>query len=74
MPVTVTRLRQNIYRALDQVLETGIPLEVERNGKLLRIVAVEKPSKFDRFERRDDLFVGDPEDLVSIDWSREWKP
>jgi hypothetical protein len=32
----------DIYRILDRVLETGIPAEIERGGKLLRIVPVER--------------------------------
>ena len=29
MPLTAAKLRGNIYRLLDQVLETGIPLEIK---------------------------------------------
>lgn len=32
----------DIYRILDRVLETGIPAEIERGGKLLKIVPVER--------------------------------
>ena len=32
---------EDIYRILDQVLETGVPAEIERRGKLLKIVPVE---------------------------------
>ena len=32
-PVTPTELRANIYNLLDQVLKTGIPLEVRRRGQ-----------------------------------------
>jgi hypothetical protein len=32
---------EDIYRILDQVLETGVPVEIERHGKLLKIVPVE---------------------------------
>jgi len=39
--MTASKLRQNIYRALDEVIETGVPLEIERKGKRLRIVPVE---------------------------------
>lgn len=42
MPLTASKLRENIYRVLDQVLETGEPVEIERNGRRLRIVAVEQ--------------------------------
>lgn len=32
----------DIYRILDQVLETGVAVEIERCGKLLKIVPVER--------------------------------
>jgi prevent-host-death family protein len=74
MAVTATELRANIYRLIDEVLRSGTPLEVERNGRTVRIVAVEPPSKLDRLQRRPDLVVGDAEALVHLDWSSEWKP
>jgi prevent-host-death family protein len=73
MAVTATELRQNIYKLLDRVLETGEPLEIERHGRRLRLV----PAEFDKLsllEPHPDFIVGDPEDLVHMDWSHEWKP
>jgi len=66
-------LRENIYRILDEILETGVPVDIERKGKLLRIAAVEPRSKLASLKSRD-LIVGDPEDLVHVDWSEEWHP
>jgi prevent-host-death family protein len=73
MKVTASELRANIYRLLDQVAQTGEPIEIEREGRLLRIVAVVGPRKLDRLVRRDAV-VGDPNDLVHMDWSDEWRP
>lgn len=72
MAVNASTLRENIYRLLDQVLETGQPLEIERKGKLLRVVAVPPPSKIDRLVKHDCL-RGDPEGIVHLDWSTEWR-
>lgn len=72
MPVSATKLRQNLYSILDQVLETGVPVQVERNGRLLMIEPQEKKSKWDRLEVHE-LVNGDPEGIVHIDWSGEWK-
>jgi Antitoxin Phd_YefM, type II toxin-antitoxin system len=69
--VTASKLRENIYSILDQVLETGTPVEVIRKGKVLKIVAEEKPDKLSRLKKRNYL-VGDPEDIVHMDWSSEW--
>jgi hypothetical protein len=75
MALTASKLRENIYRILDQVLETGVPVEIERSGRILRIVVADgKTSKLDRLEAHPDAVVGDPEDLVHLDWSNEWKP
>lgn len=73
MALTASRLRQDIYRILDQVLETGVPVEIERHGKTLKIVPPEDRSKLDSLRRRDYLKV-DPEELVHIDWSETWRP
>ncbi len=70
---TATQLRSNLYHLLDQVLETGIPLEIERKGQILRIVPAQRPWT-ERLPRREGVVVGDPEDLVHIDWSANWSP
>jgi hypothetical protein len=74
MPVSATHLRANVYRLLDEVLETGQPLEIERGGKVLVIAPKEEQSIWDRLPRREGAIVGDPNDLVHIDWSSEWNP
>jgi antitoxin (DNA-binding transcriptional repressor) of toxin-antitoxin stability system len=72
--VTASELRQNIYRLLDQVLETGVPLEIERKGRRLRVVAAESSSRLDRLVPHPGSITGDPEDLIHMDWSGEWRP
>jgi antitoxin (DNA-binding transcriptional repressor) of toxin-antitoxin stability system len=72
MSVKVSTLRGNIYRLLDQVLETGQPLEIERKGRLLRIIPVTETSKIERLGKHDCL-KGDPEEIVHLDWSKEWR-
>ena len=67
MRVSASKLRQNIYSILDEVLESGVPAEIEWKGKLLRIVPEGPHSKLSRLKRRDRI-VGDPEDLVHMDW------
>lgn len=73
MRLTASRLRQDIYRILDEVLETGVPVEIERRGKVLRIVPPEDCSKLDSLPRRDCLRA-DPEEIVHLDWSETWRP
>jgi hypothetical protein len=74
MAVKPTKLRADLYRILDRVLETGETLEIEHKGKLLKITPVAPPSKVARLVRRPGAIRGDPEDLVHLDWSHEWKP
>lgn len=74
MSITVTELRANLYRLIDEVIETGQPLVVERNGHKVVIERSPVESKLARLVRRDFVIKGDPEDLVHIDWSGEWRP
>lgn len=74
MALTPSRLRADIYRILDDVLRTGQPAEIERRGRRLQIVAVDPPSRLDRLAEHSDAVVGDPADLVHVDWSAEWRP
>ena len=76
--LTASKLRANVYRVLDQVLETGVPVEIERHGRQLRIVPAgagrsPAPRKLRRLKPRRYLRCL-PETLVHIDWSREWRP
>jgi prevent-host-death family protein len=72
--LTASRLRQDIYQVLDKVLDTGEPVEIVRRGRRLRIIAVTEPAAMDTLPERPDFIVGDPEDLVQLDWSGEWQP
>lgn len=74
MSVTASELRQNVYRLLDEVLRTGVPLEIERQGRQLRIVPVDASSKLERLEPHPGTIAGDPEELVEYDWEGEWQP
>ena len=75
MTVTASKLREDIYNILDSVLKTGEPVEIERKGRLLRIVADAPPqSRIARIRSRPGLINGNPEDLAEIDWSADWNP
>ncbi|MGI9016453.1 MAG: type II toxin-antitoxin system Phd/YefM family antitoxin [Euzebya sp.] len=74
MAITASKLRQDIYRLLDQVLETGEPLEIERKGRRLRLVPDERPSRIAALDPHHGTIVGDPDELIHRDWSPEWRP
>jgi hypothetical protein len=71
MRVTASKLRENVYRILDEAIETGQPVEIVRKGVVLRIVVEKPPSKLAGLKKRN-AFVGDPDDVIGMDWSREW--
>ena len=56
------------------MLESGIPAEIERKGRVLRIVAEASPSRLSRLVERPTFIKGDPNALVHLDWSAEWRP
>jgi hypothetical protein len=72
--LTASQLRADVYRVLDRVLESGIPAEIERKGRVLRIVPEAMPSRLTRLVERPTFIKGDPDDLAHLDWSAEWRP
>ncbi len=71
MKTTVTKLRQNLYRYLDRVVESGVPIEVERKGHTIRIISGGRKSKLENLRDHDVLAV-DPDEIIYGDWSAEW--
>jgi prevent-host-death family protein len=67
MTITASKLRENIYRILDEVAETGVPVEVVRKGVTLRIVPEVKRSKLANLKKRKD-WLGSEEDLTKSTW------
>ena len=66
--------QKNLLRLLDRVAETGVPMEIQRKGKRLLVSPAEKKRKLDQLEPHPEFIVGNPDDLVHIDWSSEWEP
>jgi hypothetical protein len=65
---------EDIFKILNQVLETGTPATVVLKGKRLLISPNQTLSKLDLLEEHKNFITGDPEDFVHVDWSSEWKP
>jgi len=76
MPEQVSNLniQNDIFQLLDKVIKTGVPVEIERKGKRLLISPAEKRRDLGSLEEHPEFIVGNPDDLVHIDWSAEWKP
>ena len=73
-PSSDSNIKKDILDILDNVAKTGAPMEIERKGKRLLISSAEKHRNLDCLENHPDFIVGNPDDLVHIDWSAEWKP
>lgn len=71
MKLTASKLREDIYRVLDRVIETGVPVEINRRGKTLKIISASPGRKMKNITKHDVL-KGDPQDFVHLDWSDEW--
>ncbi|MCL4835440.1 MAG: type II toxin-antitoxin system Phd/YefM family antitoxin [Caldilineaceae bacterium] len=69
--VTPTQLRANIYHLLEEILHTGLPLEIRKGERRLRIVPVEKVDKFQNLPARPYAIQGDPDDLAELGWEDE---
>jgi hypothetical protein len=66
--------QESLIHILDKVAETGVPLEVRRKGKRFIITPVQERRKLDKLEPHPEFIVGNPDDLVHMDWSSEWEP
>ncbi|PKL76092.1 MAG: type II toxin-antitoxin system prevent-host-death family antitoxin [Candidatus Melainabacteria bacterium HGW-Melainabacteria-1] len=68
---TPTELRSNVYRILDEILSSGVPVEIEKNGRRLRIIPVEAVDRLERLPRRPNVILGDPLELADLHWEQE---
>lgn len=66
MAVTLSDLRANIFRLVDQVIETGVPLEILRNDTRLAISLIEPSRKLEHLPLRN-LFACDPDELIQTE-------
>ncbi|MEX2162980.1 MAG: type II toxin-antitoxin system Phd/YefM family antitoxin [Sulfuricaulis sp.] len=63
--ISLTTLRQQLFKVVDRIIKTGVPVEISRRGHKLRIVPVVKTSKLARLTPHKAI-VGNPEDLVEF--------
>ena len=63
--MSLTALRNKLFKVVDEIIKTGIPVEIERNNHKLLIVLEEKKSKLDNLKPHDCI-VGNPDELVNL--------
>jgi ribosome maturation protein Sdo1 len=73
MTISLTQLRENLYKIVDEAIATGIPVEIERKGVKIKLVPEKKKSKLANLVKHPGTIKVDPEDIVHLDWSHEWK-
>jgi hypothetical protein len=71
MTITASALRNNIYRLLDNVANTGQPLFIERKGQKLKVICDKKQKKLSQLPRHNCI-NGNSDELIHTDWSGEW--
>jgi hypothetical protein len=72
--LTATELRRDIYRILDQVLESGLSQEVVRRGQKLLIVPAEpKRRRLEDLPRRK-ITTCTFDELLATSWEHTWEP
>jgi hypothetical protein len=70
--ITPSKLRQNLYNLLDQVIKTGKPIEIKRNNKVLKIIMEPSKTKLDNLKKRD-VFNCEPDEIINNNWEKEWE-
>ena len=73
MSLSLTEFRANLYKIVDEVINTGVPIEIERKGVKIRLVPEKRKSKLERLVKHRGTIKGDPESLIHMDWSSEWE-
>lgn len=72
MVVTVDEIKSDIEGVLNRLETPDETVEFEANGQGWRIVPTAPKGKLRNLISRPDIIIGDPEDLVHIDWSEYW--
>jgi antitoxin (DNA-binding transcriptional repressor) of toxin-antitoxin stability system len=72
MTISITKLRSDLYQVVDQVIRTGKPVDIIRHGHIVQLVAKKPKSKLANLKKHSGTIVGNPDDLVHVDWSHEW--
>lgn len=67
----LTALRSQLFQVADQVLESGQPIAIERNGRTLLLTPQMPAPKLLRLSKRE-LIIGDAETLVDTK-AHQWR-
>ncbi len=73
MRISSSKLRENLYKLLDSVIETGEPLEIAKKGHILYVIYPKKTSRLNKIIPKKITNASDV-DLVHSNWEKEWNP
>lgn len=78
MIVSVTKLRKELFKLMDQIAQSGEPVFVDRNGIRIKISRDESSeiSKFDRIKKfhGESVLKCPIEEIENIEWDSVWEP
>jgi len=72
--MNATHLRKNLFGVLNKAAQTGKPVEIESKGRKFHIIALKRQEKFANLQKHPDVFSGDLESLITIEWMKGWRP
>lgn len=78
MAISATKLRTDLYRVIEGVIKSGVPVEVELRGRKVRIVPAEQRDKLANLVKRPGALAGDPgriDQAKAFDeakWRKKW--
>ena len=70
-PLSLTRLRENLYGIFNKMIETGESTIVVKNGHKFVITIQKKQTKFDKLQSRPGLNC-DPQEIIETSWDECW--
>jgi len=68
--LSITTLRQNLFKIVDEIISTGQPVMIERKGNKVLLSLEQQGSKLSNL-RAHDCIVGDPNEIVDMEMT-EW--
>lgn len=78
MTLTATKFRADLYRVLQEVIESGTPVDVELRGRTVRVVPAEPPDRLANLVKRPGVLVGNAGLLPGVKtfdekkWRKKW--
>ena len=66
MVISAKKFRQNFYDLLDRIMETGIPIEIEKDGNLLKILPDYEKSENGELKPAE-LMIEDIKEIIDPD-------